>query len=164
MGVLVVGAGVLLLTSPIDADAAPPATVETPPTTPSSPEDDIESRPGLAPRPQPRPPEDEDEDQDELPAPVLEVRSVTITHNNSIIRNNDFTQPLGQPITLGVRIEPPGIEEDIIWTSSDESVFSVVALNPEGTQARVTGIARGHGTLTVSVGGVEATCTVRISG
>jgi hypothetical protein len=64
---------------------------------------------------------------------------------------------------MGVRVEPIGIEEEIIWMSSDRSVFEVVPQNTEGTQARITMIGRGTADLIVSVGGVEAVCIIRVT-
>jgi len=159
MGVLVVAAGVLLFTTAPDADAVPNDTAEAPPSLINA--DDITQVDG-ANQALDDPLEDDGDDPlgEPTPVPGPTVTSVVITHHNR--RIEDFTQPLGQPIELGVRIEPVGVQEDIIWLSGDSAVFEVVPLNPEGTSARITGVGVGHATLTVSVGGMEATCIVRI--
>jgi uncharacterized protein YjdB len=87
---------------------------------------------------------------------------VTITFNNR--EATDFSMDRGDRIALRVRVEPVGIDEEIIWMSSDRSIFEVVPSNAEGTAATVTGIGAGRATLTVTVGGVEAECTVRVRG
>ena len=157
MGVLVVAAGVLLFTTPVEAEGGGPPVIVSPEPT-SGPEDDIESMEGTnrpSPTPTPSP-----ELETPTPTPAPEVRSVLITHNNR--RMEDFTARVGEVVPLGVRVEPVGVEEEIIWLSSDRSVFEVVETNAEGSAVRVTGIGPGTATLTVSVGGVEATCIVRV--
>ena len=100
---------------------------------------------------------------DETPEPTIsptpEVRSVTITYANR--ETKDFTVKVGESVSLRVRIDPVGVEEEIIWTSSNRNVFEVVETNTEKTNAKVTGIGTGVATLTVSVGDVVAECTVR---
>jgi uncharacterized protein YjdB len=68
----------------------------------------------------------------------------------------------GDRITLSARIEPVGIDEEIIWTSSNTSVFEVVPDNVEGTAATITAMGSGSATVRVSVGGREAECIVRV--
>jgi len=168
MGVLVVAAGVLLLTTPIDADAAPPATVlggieEDPPSSglPDI-EGDITSEPGrnLPTASIPDEAEENDEYDDDIPEDPP-VRSVGIFHNNN--RMVDFTEPVHGELIFNVRVEPLGISEVPQWSSSNEAVFEVTPLNLEQTQARLVMRGTGTATLTVSVGGVEATCIVRVS-
>jgi len=163
MGVLVVAAGVLLFTTPIDAEAGLPPVIEEPSSGLGDLED-IDTLPGLNPL-GPSEPDDEEDINDALgeppqPPAAPEVRDVVITFQNR--RIEDFTERVGNSIVLGVRVEPIGIEEPIIWMSGDTSVFEVVATNPEGTSARVTAISHGDVYLTVSVGGVEARCMVRV--
>ena len=159
MAVLVVAAGVLLFTTP--------APVYEPPEPPSSGgslssmfpgDDDTESLDGNN---TVSPPDDDpiEDDPTETP-PSTEVISVTIMYTNQV--KTDFTAGVGERVPLRARIEPVSIDEDIIWTSSDSSVFQVVADNPQGTSAVVTGIGNGTATLTVTVGDKEATCTVRV--
>jgi len=163
MGVLVVAAGVLLFTTPIDAEAGLPA-IESPMPPPNG-GDDIAVLPGEnRPTPRPTPPVDEEYYDDGLgtptPTPGPEVRSVTITWQNRA--RDDITMAMGDTLDFSVRIEPIDVEEEIIWTSSNPAVFEVVPLNTEHTQVRVTPQGRGTAVLTVSVGGVEASCWIRV--
>jgi len=96
----------------------------------------------------------------EPPSPQPQVSNVTITYNGR--KTEDFTEYVGKTVPLGARVEPVGIQEEIIWMSSDRNVFEVTTTNADGTAARVTPIGRGTATLTVSVGGVEAECIVRV--
>jgi len=166
MAVLVVAAGVLLFTAPNSNEAA-----ATPPTVPETPEtvdmpDELQntSMEGIGPSVSPS--DDPEEDEDETPSPEPQtVQSITITYAGYYI--DDFTEPVGTKIPLKVRVEPVSmeLEEPIIWTSSDTSVFAVVTDNTEGTSALVTIIGSGSqksATLTVSVGGVKAECIVRV--
>ena len=110
-------------------------------------------------------PEEPEEPPEEPVPPTPQVQSVTITYAGSTIL--DFTEPVGERIPLRVRVEPPGaeFEEDVVWTSGNTSVFEVVKDNTEGTSAMVTIIGSGsvnYATLTVTVGGVEAQCIVRV--
>ena len=158
MGLLVVTSAVLLFTTPIpDAEGLSPPSPS--PTLNMPDESDNVSVPGSNPlTPPPSPPDEEIEEP--TPPPVIEVQTVTITYNGRA--TTDFTEFVGQSVTLGVRVEPIGVQEEVQWLSSNRSVFEVVALNPEGTQARVTPIGVGTATLTASVGGVEAESIVRI--
>ena len=167
MAVLVVAAGVLLFTTPQPEDepGTPPTTIEDEPT--GTPGDETISVTGSGPSVEPSPPEETSESPSESPSepPRLEVESVFITYAGLPLV--DFSEPIGTPVPLRVRIEPPGAEYDgdIVWSSSNTSVFDVVKDNPEGTAATVTIIGSGSAraaTLTVSVAGVEAECIVRI--
>ncbi|MCL2044990.1 MAG: hypothetical protein FWG88_01205 [Oscillospiraceae bacterium] len=96
------------------------------------------------------------------PDPVpIQIQSVTITYAGS--PNNDFTANINDRIRLVAKVEPAGVEfdEEIYWRSSNTSVFDVVKQTIEGTSAEVIITGVGDATLTVSVGGVEATCIVR---
>ena len=95
------------------------------------------------------------------PPPV--VTSITILYGSRRIHDNDLTLFVGdESIVLTARVEPHSVEEEIVWHSSDRSVFEVVATNPEGAAARLTSISQGTATLTVSVGGLEVTYIVRV--
>jgi len=92
--------------------------------------------------------------------PQIQAASIAILFSNRTV--TDITLHLGVSHTLGIRVEPVGVEDTVIWTSSDLSVFEVIASNPEGTSATVTPVGIGHATLTASVGGVEATLVIRV--
>jgi len=73
----------------------------------------------------------------------------------------DFTIAVDEVVPLSVSFEPTDADVEIIWTSSNQRVFRVVPVNDTGgRRVRVTGVGTGTATLTVSVGGVEAVCTV----
>jgi len=159
LSVLVIAVGVLLVTSPKPDIPDNPGVIATPPASPIMPgEDDTVTVTGInpvSPTPSPSPTPVEIQDT-ENPT----VKSVLITYNKKA--KHDFTAKVGDKTVLGVKVEPLGIEEEIIWSSSNRKVFEVVVLNTEMTQATVTGIGKGTATLTVSVGGVEDECIVRI--
>jgi type V secretory pathway adhesin AidA len=159
MGVLVVAAGILLFTTPGEADEGQPgpaaAELSSGPTIPSDTDINVvdgldDNIPPPTPTPEPTP----------EPTPTPEVRSVRIFHSNSEM--SDFTISTGERITLRVRIEPVGIEEEITWTSSNPNVFDIVPDNVEGTEATITGIGSGSATVRVTVGGRQAECIVRV--
>ena len=152
LAVFTVAAGVLLFTTPVDADARDipddPAI--------STPDDDIDSVQGIHPEPSPEPvvtPEPE-------PIAPLEITSVTITYSGN--PRDNFTAKIGEMVPLRVRVEPPGVDFRAEWSSSNEDVFQVVAVDVRHEGAEVTGIGEGTGTLTVTVGDIEVTCIVYV--
>ena len=169
LAVLVVAAGVLLFTTPtVEAEA-----ISSPGNSDSEQEyvglpsetDNVSfDGPGASAEPSDNSPESESEDLTTTPP---QVRSVEITFAG--VRNEDFTAGVGEQVSLRAKVEPAGadFEEEIVWTSSDENVFQVVP-TPDGTGATVTVIgstsAPGLATLTVSIGGVQAECIVRVRG
>ena len=94
----------------------------------------------------------------ESPAPA--VQSVMILFDGK--EKNDFTAKVSETVILRVKVDPIDFEDEIIWSSSDKSVFEVVKNNELGTQAKVTGIGKGNAKVIVSVGGVEDDCIVRV--
>ena len=159
MAVLVVAAGVLLFTTPAQGgeEAEPSGDIET-----SSPpsllpgEDDTTTIEDTGPPPSvsTTPPPSVSTTP---PTPTIET--VTIRYSGSV--RTEFTARVGERVPLSVRIDPLGIEAEIIWASSNRNVFEVVP-NIDGTQATVTAIAIGTETLTVTVGDVTAECIVRV--
>jgi hypothetical protein len=95
---------------------------------------------------------------------AADVQSVYIVYGERGRTMTDVSVVVGERVPLRVRIEPigAGIEEGIVWTSSNRNVFDVVPTCPEGRNAAITGIGHGTATLTVSVNGVEAECTIRV--
>jgi len=158
LGVLVIAAGFLLFTTPpAEADEKNP-----PPTSPTGSlpnEDDNVSLTNPDTPPPSTPPTVSDTP---TPPPAPQVQSVTITYAGRGIKDNDLTEYVGNKLALGARVEPPGIEEVIDWRSSDTGVFEIVPTSTDGTAATLTPIAKGTATLTVTVGGVESTCIIRI--
>jgi len=166
LAVLVVAAGVLLFTT---QKPEPPAETisdsETPPTQDLPGEEGNVSVTGAKPPVSPSPSPIETPPEETTTTPPPQVQSVIITYGG--VENGDFTAPVGDKVPLKAKVEPAGIEfdEEIVWKSSDTSVFEVVKDNPEGTSAQVIMIGSGSqksATLTVSIGGVEATCIVRL--
>jgi hypothetical protein len=155
MSVLVVAAGVLLFTTAPDASDTPASAAEVPPTV-SIPGDDGNTSLQGDPVP-PSPPPTVEVSVSPDPPPPAEVRTVTIVYGSRNRVMTDFTASVNETVPLRVRIEPLGAEGEIVWASSNRSVFDVVR-----TAARVTGIGRGTAELTVTVGGVTAVCIVRV--
>jgi DNA-directed RNA polymerase subunit RPC12/RpoP len=158
MGVLVVASGILLFTTPGEADEGLGSTVAEPSTSSVLPDDtDVISQGGrneFEPTPTPT------AEPTPEPSPPPEVRSVKIYFANR--ETTDFSMNRGDRVALRVRIEPVGLDEEVIWTSSNPNIFDVVADSVEGTAATVTAIGSGNATLRVSVGGREAECIVRV--
>ncbi|MDR2570793.1 MAG: hypothetical protein LBD23_10950 [Oscillospiraceae bacterium] len=153
MSVFTVAAGILLFTTPVDADAPDPDN------NPSlnSPEDDINSEQGIPPELTPTPTLDPVPTDSPLP---IEVTSIQIWVPNSH-RVTDFTMPKGSSIELTARLEPPGIENSvsIIWESTDEEVFEFA--NVVGG-IKIVALETGDARLIARVGDLEEECWVRV--
>ena len=77
----------------------------------------------------------------------------------------DFTFTIDESVRLQARrpkVDGEEIIGDIIWVTSNRSVFTVEPDSLGGTEATVTSIGRGVATLTIVVGEYEATCIVRV--
>ena len=158
LGVLVIAAGFLLFTTPpAEADTTSP-----PPTSPTGSLPDEGDNISLTNPDTPPPSTPPTVSDTPTPPPAPQVQSVTITYAGRGIKDNDLTEYVGNKLALGARVEPPGIEEVIDWRSSDTGVFEIVPTSTDGTAATLTPIAKGTATLTVTVGGVESTCIIRI--
>jgi hypothetical protein len=160
MSVLVVAAAILLFTTPPDEDNSPAASAQSPsPPTMTMPDDTGNNTvEGNNVPPSDTPPDE----PDTPPTPVApEVRAVYIVYGSNNRVMEDFTVRVNEKVPLRVRIEPLGAMDEIIWSTSNRGVFDIVPENTEGLAATVHGLGRGTATLTVSVGGVEATCIVR---
>jgi hypothetical protein len=156
MAVFTVAAGVLLFTTPVDADAP---SADNGPGLSIPGDDGNDSMDGIHPVPPPPP---TTQPTTEPPPPPLEVTSLTITYDGS--RRTEFTAKIGEQVPLRVKIEPVGVETpEIIWSSSNPDVFAVVPVEIDGSGVTVTGIGRGTATLTVAAGGIEEKCTVHVS-
>ena len=155
MAVLVVAAGVLLFSTPAPEPEQPVDTSEPAPSSQMPDDTDNTSLEGET--VPPSPPETTPPETPETPSSPVAV-SAMITYANR--ENNDFTVKIGEKVALRVRIEPVGVEEEIIWESSNLKVFEVVP-SADGTQATVIGVGVGTAKVKVYVGGVEDDCTVR---
>ena len=154
MAVFTVGAGILLFSTPVDADAQSPEDEMSI----SSPEDDIDSQPSLVPEPtpdfvEPPPPEE--------PALPMEVTSAQIVYDGRVM--SDFTLKKGDTIEMRARIEPPGVDAEIIWESSNPDIFEVVPVDVGGVGVKITAIANGNEHLILRAGDQEATSWVRVN-
>jgi len=154
LAVFTVAAGILLFTTPDEAEAQSP---EEDTSISSTPEEDIVEVPGVYPEETATPPPE----IPETPEIVLEVSSLTITYGNAPLQfKNEFSIKVGERIELGARIEPPGVEATPEWSSSDEEIFAAV---PVVGGVAVTGIKAGNATLTLTVGNKTEECTVRVT-
>ena len=153
MAVFTVAAGVLLFTTPVEAESTPsgndPGIV-----VPG--DDDTHGQDGIHPVPPPTEPPTEPP----TTLPPLEVTGITITYDGT--PKVEFMARIGEVVPLRIRLEPVGIDAEIIWSSSNTEVFDVVPVDINGSGATVTGIGRGTATLTVAAGGIEQTCTVYV--
>jgi len=152
LAVFLVAAGILLFSTPPDADA-----IDNDTSISSDEEEEEDALLSLNPEPTPTP----TPTPEPVPIAPLEVVSVTITYDGN--PRTEFTAKIGEVVPLRVRVEPPGIEVDIDWSSSDEEVFDVVPVDIGRVGVNVTGKGEGTATLTVVVGNMEATCTVRVT-
>ena len=109
--------------------------------------------------------EDEPEEEEEPEIP-LTARTVSVRFNgNPLILGPDgreFTFNVGDSLTLTVRVEPLGVDDKIIWATSDMSIFEVTPTNPEETEVIVRATGRGTGRLSVTVGDITETVIVRV--
>jgi len=92
--------------------------------------------------------------------PATGAGSVDIMYNDR--RMPDITLYVGEDILLQAVIEPDGYKSDIVWQSSNQSIFEAHPTGPAGTGALITAIGSGTATLTVTVGDFWAECTVRV--
>ena len=74
----------------------------------------------------------------------------------------DFHTMVGETVLLSARIEPEGVEGNIMWSSSDPLVLEVVQLDQRGLEASITGVAAGVEDLYLKVGSYEISFTVFI--
>ena len=91
------------------------------------------------------------------PTPVSSID--IIIFNRSV---SDLTIHVGEEHTLSVTILPDASNHDIVWHSSDTSIFQIIPTDDTGIEATITALSRGTATLTVTVDGVTAECTVRV--
>jgi len=159
MAVFTVGAGVLLFTTPTDADAQDSPNGDS---SISSPEDEIDTVLGVHPEPSPTPtPTPEPE---EPVAPLVE-QNIHITYGGMPIANNDFSQPRGVPIELGASWNPPlPIDEITIeWENEDPEIFDIEPRDVGDRAVRVMGIMPGTSRLYLRIGDLETSVIVRIT-
>jgi len=96
----------------------------------------------------------------------LEVTSIIITYGNNPIKDNDFSQPRGVPIELGVRVEPPAIDATVEWegvTVGDRNWDEIFEFTLVVGGVRITGLEAGTARILARAGEKETTVIVRIT-
>jgi len=88
------------------------------------------------------------------------ITSVTITYIGG--KRTEFTCNVNEKVPLKIKIEPIGVEAEIIWESSNSDVFDIIDMDESGINATVIGLSPGNEKLTVKVGDVTETCVVRV--
>jgi len=154
MAVLTTGAGVLLLSTPADANIneGPDTTVVAAPDEGIISTDGHHSEPVVEATPTPEP----------EPEPPPEVQSATIRYETS--SRSEFSLKVGETVPINVIWQPGDVENPVIsWTSSEEEKFEVVPTQIDQVKVNVIGIGVGTATLTVFVDDIEQTCTVHVN-
>jgi len=168
MAIFTTAAGMLLFTTPADADNQDVNNDNEISIT--SPDSDIDSIDGHYTEPttdDPLPDESVPDEQEDNTPP--EVQSATIRYSSRVL--SEFTVKVGETVEINVDWQPKWsdnagntvLPDSITWTSSDEEKFQVVPVDLDRIKVNVTGIAAGAATLTVRINGVEETCTVYIT-
>jgi len=164
MLVLVVAAGVLVFSAPaLEEDESPEMSESS--NLPG--EDGIQTDEGDNFVEPPPVIDDDDDDDDDEPPPALQ--SATILHN---VRggqsftggdNPEYTMSVGDQEPVILRTVPRDIDVVVEWSSSNPSVFDVVANSPGGREANTHAAGPGQATLSATVDGeVVATVLVRV--
>jgi len=152
LAVFTVAAGVLLFTTPVDADAQIPD--DDPSLSIDDPEGDTTSLPGLLPPPPPTAEPTTEPD----PVVRLEISSIAVTHGTSPIGDSFTLTARESGIELRLTIMPDffdkGDDFSVSWESSNTDVIEVVEV-PMGRDdmygGKITKIGAGQATLTVTV-------------
>ena len=149
LSVLVVAVGVLLFTTPTDADDV--GTEDDPSIT--TPEDEIDVVQGIHPEPTPIP----TPTPEPTPVAPMNIQSITFTWNNgNTVLNPDVSLSRGDTLGIQFRVEPPGInlaDFSIEWASSNEEAVAIVptVMGDDGLLRGATLTGIGAGTATISV-------------
>jgi hypothetical protein len=104
------------------------------------------------------------------PAPGVAVSAViTLRSAGWIVRGNNMavTLPNGKVVDLTIEFEdsdgnPASAPGDVAWSSSDESIVTVVADSDDDTKAVATSVAAGDATITGSSSGITATLEIEV--
>ena len=109
----------------------------------------------------PSSPEDPTDTSTESPSPLPPaISSVMITYIGA--KKSEFTCHVNEKVPLRIKIEPAGVEAEIIWESSNTDFFDIIDVNEAGDNGTVIGLSPGNGTLTIKVGDITETCIVRV--
>lgn len=81
------------------------------------------------------------------------------------ITNTGMTIPVGTTEPLTIEVTPEGAEATLSWTSTTDSVYAVVenANDETGMTVNVTGLAKGSGTITFTVGDISVDFEVYVN-
>jgi len=86
------------------------------------------------------------------PDPVPEELSINIEHEGVIV--SEISLISNTAIELTAVVEPHDTEYIVAWTSSDTSVFNVIAIGNNGRTAVLEGVSAGDAELTVIIGSI----------
>jgi len=126
-------------------------------------DDDIRESP--RPSPTAEPTDDPDPEPTPTPEPVStpepEVESLDITENNIIVTEISLVED--EELMLSSLIYPADVSAEILWTSSDNNVFTITPRDTDASNALLKGTAPGEAVLVVTAGNVMQTCIVRVT-
>lgn len=94
--------------------------------------------------------------------PSSAIRSVAIAYSGK--EKKDVTIAVGEIVRFTVIADPFDIDinDEIIWSSSDQEIVEASLTGPDGIGVIITGKSSGCATLKVAVSGVEAECIIRV--
>jgi len=153
MAVFLVGASILLFTTPVDAGEGSPDL------TPSLPDEDLIEEPSL---PEETPPPQETPE----PTPVvpMEVMSVQIQYEGRPLRwENEFSLQKGRTLDITARVEPVNLEAEVTWEGTNDEVFEFSEIPGTINAVRVLGVEVGNARIIARAGEKEHVVTVRIT-
>ena len=151
MLVLIVAVSVLLITSLSEKPGNPGEANSPPPTMTTG--GDPTGIPGTA-DPSTEPTNTEPTEPTTSTEPVSVVESIKIMYVGT--EKTDITMKLGEKLKLTTKTVPADTDEEVVWSSSDETIFVVLSTG------QLTAIARGEANLTVTSGGASAECVIRV--
>ena len=99
-----------------------------------------------------------EEEEEPTPAPTLEVR---LLNNGFETREEEIY--VGETVTLRVEIESDDPDLEIVWTVNNINVIDIDHISSDKMEVTVSGIGRGLGRLTVTVGDIERVCVIRVA-
>ncbi len=92
------------------------------------------------------------------PTPTVSVTSITIIWSVDGQPRTEFAISAGSGIQMAATVYPLEVEADVVWSSSNEGIMTV------DQTGYVTGVSTGSATLYAECGGVQAACTVYVTG
>ena len=97
-------------------------------------------------------------------AVVLATQEPTITITSLGFNSNVVSLAEGDTASVAVDVKPFGATTpEIVFTSSDDSVFTVSSDADNGRIAKVVGVGEGTGVLTATAGNVSSTVTISVT-